>query len=48
MLHNQETEEDLPGAPQKISFLSGFEFLTLGGVFFGVKNNSKNFENKKI
>ena len=22
--------------------LSGFEFLTLGGVFLGVKNNSKN------
>ena len=24
-----------------------FEFLTLGGVFLGVKNNSKNFGNKK-
>ena len=27
--------------------LSNFEFLTLGGVFTGVKNNSKNFEYKK-
>ena len=26
----------------------GFEFLTLGGVFLGVKNNSENFGNKKI
>ena len=26
----------------------GFEFLTLGGMFLGVKNNSKNFGNKKI
>ena len=25
-----------------------FEFLGLGGVFLGVKNNSKNFGNKKI
>ena len=25
----------------------GFEFLTLGGVFLGVKNNSKNIGNKK-
>ena len=24
-----------------------FEFQTMGGVFLGVKNNSKNFENKK-
>jgi len=23
-----------------------FEFLTLGGVFLGVKNNSKNFKKK--
>ena len=28
--------------------LSDFEFLTLGGVFLGVKNDSKNFGNKKI
>ena len=26
---------------------NGFEFLTLGGVFLGVENNSKNFGNKK-
>ena len=30
----------------KMSLLSGFEFLTLGGVFLGVKINSKNFGNK--
>ena len=24
-----------------------FQFLTLGGVFLGVKNNSKNYKNKK-
>ena len=28
--------------------LSGFEFLTLGGVFLGVKNNSKNKKMQKI
>ena len=33
----------LQGVPKKIVILSGFEFLTLGGVFLGVKNNSKNF-----
>ena len=27
--------------------MSGFGFLTLGGVFLGVKNNSKNSGNKK-
>ena len=27
--------------------LSSFEFLTLGGVFTGVKNDSMNFVNKK-
>ena len=32
---------------QKLHLLSSFEFLTLGGVFTGVKNNSKNFGNKK-
>ena len=35
------------GVLEKIFLLSGFEFLTLGGVFLGVKNNSKNFGNKK-
>ena len=38
----------LQGVPKKMSLLSGFEFLTLWGVFLGVKNNSKNFGNKKI
>ena len=38
----------LQGVPKKIGILSSFEFFGLGGVFVGVKNNSKNFENKKI
>ena len=38
----------LQGVPKKMVILSGFEFLTLGGVFTGVKNNSKNFGNKTI
>ena len=37
----------LQGVPKKIGFLSSFEFLGSGGVFLGVKNNSKNFGNKK-
>ena len=37
----------LQGVPKKMLLLSSFEFLTLGGVFLGVKNNSKNFGNKK-
>ena len=35
------------GVPIKMWFKPIFEFLTLGGVFLGVKNNSKNFGNKK-
>ena len=31
----------------QITLLSIFVFLGLGGVFLGVKNNSKNFGNKK-
>ena len=31
------------GCPKKMVILSGFEFMTLGGVFLGVKNNSENF-----
>ena len=38
----------LQGVPKKMVIRKGFEFLTLGGVFLGVKNNSKNFGNKKI
>ena len=38
---------DLQGVPKKIVILSSFEFLDLGGFFSGVKNNSKNFGNKK-
>ena len=38
----------LQGVPKKMVILSGFEFLTLGGVFLGVKNNSKNFLFYKI
>ena len=37
----------LQGVPKKMVIRKGFEFLTLGGVFLGVKNNSKNFGNKK-
>ena len=36
------------GCPKKMWFKLIFEFLTLGRVFLGVKNNSKNFGNKKI
>ena len=39
---------NLQGVPKKMVIRKGFEFLTLGGVFLGVKNNSKNFGNKKI
>ena len=35
------------GCPKKIWFKPIFEFLTLGGVFLGVKNNFKNFGGKK-
>ena len=38
----------LQGVPKKMVILSGFEFLTLGGVFIGVKNNSKKFLFYKI
>ena len=33
---------------KEIIFKLIFEFLSLGGVFLGVKNYSKNFGNKKI
>ena len=42
-----EVEVFLQGVPKKMVIRKGFEFLTLGGVFLGVKNNSKNFGNKK-
>ena len=38
----------IQGVPKKIGILSSSDFLGLGGVFLGVKNNSKNFGNKKI
>ena len=38
----------LQGVPKKMLLLSSFEFLILGEVFLGVKNNSKNLGNKKI
>ena len=38
----------IQGVPKKITFKLIFEFLSLGGVFIGVKNNSKNFGTKKI
>ena len=42
-----ESNVYLQGVPKKMVILSGFEFLTLGGVFLGVKNNSKNSGTKK-
>ena len=42
-----EMYHKLQGVPKKIGILSSFEFLYLGGVFLGVKNNSENFENKR-
>ena len=36
----------LQGVPKKMWFKPIFEFLTLGVVFSGVKNNSNNFGNK--
>ena len=36
------------GLSSAITFKLIFEFLSLGVVFLGVKNNSKNFGNKKI
>ena len=42
-----EVEVFLQGVPKKMVIWKGFEFLTLGGVFLGVKNYSKNFGNKK-
>ena len=38
----------LQGVPKKMVIQKGFEFLTLGGVFLGVKNNSKSSGTKKI
>ena len=37
----------LQGVPKKMWFKPIFEFSTMGRVFLGVKNNSKNFGNKK-
>ena len=39
--------KQIQGVPKKLWFKLIFEFLTLGGVFLGTKNNSKNFGNKK-
>ena len=38
----------IQGVPKKVSVKPNLELQNLGGVFLGVKNNSKNFENKKI
>ena len=45
---NKEDDLLLQGVPKRMLLLSGFEFLTFGGVFLGVKNFSKNFGNQKI
>ena len=39
---------NVQGVPKKMSVKPNLEFQNLGGVFLGVKNNSKNFGNKKI
>ena len=39
---------NLQGVPKKIWFKPIFEFMILEGGSLGVKNNSKNFGNKKI
>ena len=36
------------GVPKRMLLLLGFEFLTLGGMFLGVRNSSKNFGNQNI
>ena len=36
----------IQGVPKKVSVKPIFKFQTLGGVFFGVKKNSKNFKHK--
>ena len=41
-------KQEIQGVPKKMSVKPNLEFLTLGRVFLGVKNNSKNFGNKKI
>ena len=40
-------DKNIQGVPKKVSVKPTLEFQNLGGVFLGVKNNSKNFENKK-
>ena len=52
MRSNLDTQEGpevrhIQGVPKKVSVKPTLEFQNLGGVFLGVKNNSKNFENKK-
>ena len=39
---------NLQGVPKKMWFKLIFEFLTMGRVFLGVKNDFNNFGNKKI
>ena len=38
----------IQGVPKKVSVKPNLELQNLGGVFLGVKNNSKNFGNQKI
>ena len=45
---NQLVTQLVQGVPKKMWFKPIFEFMTLEGVFLGVKNSSKNFGNKKI
>ena len=45
-IDTQNQTYKIQGVPKKVSVKPIFEFETLGGVFLGVKNNSKNFGNK--
>ena len=46
MLDNKYSR-NIQGVPKKITFKHIIQFLSLGGVFLGVKNNSDNFGNQK-
>ena len=43
-----QIQSHLQGVPKKMWFKLIFEFLTMGRVFLGVKNDFNNFGNKKI
>ena len=47
LLSSSESRPYLQGVPKKMSIKPNFNFQNLGGVSLGVKNNCKNFGNKK-